>query len=96
MTDLDNLRDEIDSIDRQITDLFEKRLDIVKKVIEYKLENNIQILDQNRENYVVKKNVKYLNNHEYTSYLEDLFIEIMGMSRDLQSKLSDDYNFGDR
>ncbi|NMB09502.1 MAG: chorismate mutase [Tissierellia bacterium] len=88
MDNLDTLRDEIDDIDRKITDLFEQRMDIVKKIIDYKTKNNIKILDQSRENYVVKKNVEYLNNPEYSSYLEDLFIEIMGISRDFQSKIT--------
>ena len=35
MVDLKELRDEIDSIDRQIVELFEKRMDICQKVAEY-------------------------------------------------------------
>lgn len=32
MVDLQNLRDEIDAIDRQMTELFEKRMDICGQV----------------------------------------------------------------
>ena len=37
MVDLQDLRNEIDSIDRQMTELFEKRMEISRKVAEYKI-----------------------------------------------------------
>lgn len=37
MTDLKELRDEIDVIDRQIVELFEKRMAVSKEVAEYNI-----------------------------------------------------------
>ena len=42
--DLGVLRDEIDKIDQQIVDLYEKRMDICKNVAEYKIETGKKCL----------------------------------------------------
>lgn len=36
--DLSKLRQQIDTIDRQIVDLYEKRMDVSRQVAEYKIE----------------------------------------------------------
>ena len=45
MLDIDKLRDEIDDIDKQIIELFEKRMDVVLNVAKYKMERNLQIFN---------------------------------------------------
>ena len=47
--DLKEIRNEIDAIDSQLVELFEKRMDTVRKVAEYKLENNMPIFNSKRE-----------------------------------------------
>ena len=44
MNELDKHREEIDSIDKELISLFEKRLDVVLKVAEYKKNNNSPVL----------------------------------------------------
>ena len=39
--DLTQLRKDIDEIDRQLVELYEQRMDICKRVAEYKIENQI-------------------------------------------------------
>lgn len=46
--ELDNLREQIDSVDRQIIDLLAKRMDLVGKVGEFKHKNNLPPLDAAR------------------------------------------------
>lgn len=58
MKDLSKARDEIDNIDTQIIKLFEQRMDIVKDVANYKIENNLPVLDSSRENIMLEKNLK--------------------------------------
>ena len=43
MLDIDKLRNEIDDIDKQIIELFEKRMDVVLNVAKYKMERNLPI-----------------------------------------------------
>lgn len=60
MAAIDDYRNKIDEIDKEITRLFEERMDIVIKVGEYKKQNNLPIFDKNRESQVIKKNLGYL------------------------------------
>lgn len=82
--DLNEIRQEIDAIDRQIVACFEKRMDIVLKVAAYKIENNMQVLDATREQQVIAKNKALLNNKEYEAALECVLNEMMRVSRELQ------------
>ena len=83
---LTEIRKQIDAIDKEIADLFRKRIDLVKQVIAYKKENNLPILDQNRENQMIlnnKANVK----EEYQDYYIKLLITLMSVSKELQNEL---------
>ena len=82
--DLNEIRQEIDAIDRQIVECFEKRMDIVLKVAAYKIENKMQVLDAAREQQVIAKNKALLNNKEYEAALECVLNEMMRVSRELQ------------
>lgn len=86
MLDLNEIRQEIDAIDRQIVDCFEKRMDIVLQVAAYKKANNIEIFDRIREQQVINKNKELLNNKEYAEALECVLNEMMRVSRELQSR----------
>ena len=69
MKDLSKARDEIDNIDTQIIKLFEQRMDIVKDVANYKIENNLPVLDSSRENMMLEKNLKKITNEEYKNII---------------------------
>jgi chorismate mutase/prephenate dehydratase len=53
-TELNKLREQIDIIDRQMVELFEQRMGVVKRTGEYKREHNMAILDSERERRVVE------------------------------------------
>lgn len=52
---LNDIRKDIDSIDRQMIALFKKRLDCVSDVARYKHENGLPIYDETREKAVIAK-----------------------------------------
>lgn len=85
--DLQDLRDEIDNIDRQMVDLFERRMEISEKVAEYKINTGMKVFDKEREKRVIQK-VKGLAHNDFNSHgIEELFLQIMAMSRKLQYQL---------
>lgn len=86
MDDLKTLRKEIDNIDGELVDLFERRMEIVLKISEYKKENNIPILNSSREKEVIKRNVQRLRNKSFKEGLEEFFINLMNISKKLQSQ----------
>ncbi|KGM98431.1 chorismate mutase [Clostridium novyi A str. 4552] len=86
MEDLKELRDNIDSIDKELIALFQKRMETVLKVAEYKKKNNIPILNSNREDEVIKKNSKFIYNEDLKKSVEEFLKDVMKISKDLQAK----------
>ena len=88
--DLGELRDQIDNINGKIVELYEKRMDICGKVAEYKIETGKKVYDKQREAEKIAK-VKSLAHNEFNRHgVEELFEQIMAMSRKLQyRKLSE-------
>lgn len=85
--DLNVLRCEIDEIDRQIVELYERRMDVCGKVAEYKIETGKKVFDKTREEEKIRK-VKSLTHNEFNSYgVQELFEQIMSMSRKLQYQM---------
>lgn len=53
--DLDEIRDELDSLNREIVDVIDERMEIIVKVARYKEENDMEIVDKEREEQVKQK-----------------------------------------
>ena len=51
--DLSQLRNEIDEIDDELVPLLLKRMDVSRRVAEYKVANNIPVLHEKREQEVL-------------------------------------------
>ena len=87
MVDLLELREQIDRIDKEIVHLFEERMEICKKVAEYKIANGKKVLDRERE----LEKLKVLGNMAHNDFnrhgVQELFQQIMSMSRKLQYQL---------
>lgn len=83
--DLATTREQIDQLDAQIVALFEKRMELVEDVIKYKLENNLEIFQSNREQEVITKNISRLKNPQLASYLDNFFLDLMNISKSYQA-----------
>ena len=84
MRDLQQLRDELDVIDSQIVELYEKRMDISAEVADYKVATGKKVLDKEREDQKLAA-VKALAHNDFNKVgVEELFSQIMSMSRKLQ------------
>ncbi|MFU7516368.1 prephenate dehydratase [Clostridium sp. HCS.1] len=87
MGNLEDYRREIDSIDKELIALFEKRMNVAIKVGEYKKERNLPIFNAKREEEVIEKNINLLSNKEYSEITRIYFEKIMELSRSLQADL---------
>ena len=94
MSELDGYRKKIDEIDREITRLFEERMDTVIKVGEYKKKNNLPVLNKDREQEVLEKNVGYLKNEDYSEELKAFFNNLMNIAKELEHKKMKDKSAG--
>ena len=80
---LDALRQEIDSIDAQIFDLFEQRLTVAKQIGAYKKEHGLSVLDSSRED-AKKEQVKASISPELTPYTLELLEVLMKAAKAVQ------------
>ena len=87
MTKLEEARLSIDKIDSEILKLFEERMDVVQEVIKYKIEHNIPILDTNRENQMLEKNLNKISNEGYRNYYKTVLEGFLKASKDMQKDI---------
>lgn len=92
MNKLEESRIKIDEIDTKIIELFEERMKTVIDVINYKIENNIPVLDSNRESIMLEKNLKKIKNDEYKKYYHDVLAGFLKASKDMQKDILDSTN----
>lgn len=82
--DLTQLREKLDIIDEQIVELYENRMDICSQVADYKIETGKKVFDKIREEEKLRR-VKALTHNEFNALgVQELFEQIMSMSRKLQ------------
>ena len=81
---LDAAREQINQTDKEIVSLLEKRFNIVMEIGEYKKENNLPVLDEEREKRVVKSCIGYLKNKDYSGAIENIYRQIMDSSKELE------------
>ena len=91
MEKLEICRDLIDSIDNSIIELYEKRMDVIKEITKYKIENGIPVLDQNREDSMLKKNIEKIKNEEYKKYYKDVLDGYLKASKKMQEEIMEIY-----
>ena len=87
MNELEQCRKEIDDIDKELINLFERRMDVAIRVANYKKENDLPIYDEERESKVIKKNIDNLKNKNYDLLARRFFLSIMELSRSLQESI---------
>lgn len=87
MRDLLESRKEIDEIDESIIKLFERRMEVCKDVADYKLKTGKPVLDRQREKDKIATLRAKASNDFYSHGVEELFEQIMAMSRKMQYKL---------
>lgn len=82
--DLSKLREQIDEIDGKIVELYQRRMDVSREVAEYKIATGRNVLDRQRELEKLAK-VRDLAHGEFNARgVQELFEQIMSMSRKLQ------------
>lgn len=92
MIDLLKCREEIDAIDQQMVDLFQKRMVVSGKVADYKRSTGKPIFDKTREDAILEKLGNLADDEFQKHCLQELFSQIMSMSRKLQYSLVQNSN----
>ncbi|GAA6491929.1 prephenate dehydratase [Candidatus Bariatricus faecipullorum] len=84
MQSLKEMRDELDVIDSQITELYRRRMEICGHVAEYKIQNGRKVFDRTRENEKLAAVSAQMDSEFNKKGVRELFEQLMSMSRKLQ------------
>ena len=84
--DLQDLRKEIDRIDKAMVSLFEERMRVCENVARYKMENNLPVLDSSREQQKLQSVADMLP-EDLQEYGVNLYSVLMELSRSAQTRL---------
>ena len=87
---LEEIRSEIDLLDKELAELFEKRFHLVKEVIDYKIKNRLPILDEGREKEIIEKNTNYIEDLDLQKYFRKVYSYMIETSRDYQEEILND------
>ena len=87
MKDLLEIREEIDRIDGQMIELYEKRMECTAQVAEYKISTGKKIFDKEREQAKLEKAESLASNTFNKRSVRELFEHIMSMSRKRQYQI---------
>ena len=87
MESLQELREQLDEIDAQIVDLYQKRMDVCGKVGEFKVATGRKVFDKQREKEKLAAVTANVEDPFYKKGLTELYEQLMSMSRKLQYQL---------
>jgi chorismate mutase/prephenate dehydratase len=91
---LDEIRSEIDAIDTQLINLFEKRMQAVKEVAEIKLVEGLPIFNSDREKKILN-NISDAVPNEYSIYAYSFFSYLLELSKTKQREIMRQAGHGD-
>lgn len=92
MDSLEKLRQQIDDCDQILVQTFEKRMEIVLQILEYKREKGLPIFHPKREEKVIENVLLKLKDKSFSREIKALYDEIFRLSRHLQSRELFPYN----
>ncbi|MBE6634709.1 MAG: bifunctional chorismate mutase/prephenate dehydratase [Ruminococcaceae bacterium] len=87
MRDIKDIRKDINDIDREMRELFARRMAAAKDVAEYKAAHGLPILDAAREREVIEKNATALECEELRPFYVSFLQRTMEISRSYQDRL---------
>lgn len=87
MKDLEQVRLELDAVDREIVRLFEQRMVLSRDVVAYKMAHGMPVLDSSREEKVLSSRMAMLEDAHWAESVRSLYEEIMRLSRKEQQRI---------
>ncbi|MCR4956629.1 MAG: chorismate mutase [Lachnospiraceae bacterium] len=92
--ELEQLRDELDEVDKKLLELFIKRMNLSEEVAKVKKEKNIPIFNGAREQEILQTRTEMAG--EWKNYARSLFTELMALSKQRQWDIlnGDDKKYG--
>lgn len=86
MNDLIKRREQLEEIDSAMAELFERRMKICEGIAEYKRQNSLPVLDNEREKQLLEKNSALIGDETCREYYVQFMKNVMKLSRDCQQR----------
>lgn len=87
MNKLEVAREEISRIDKEMAQLFEKRMEAARLVAEHKMEHGLPILDAAREQALIDRNSAFIRDPVIREYYVSFLQNTMDVSKSFQQRL---------
>ncbi len=84
MAALEELREQLDKIDNQIADLYQRRMEVCEQVGEYKVKAGRKVYDSQREKEKLSEVASKVQGDFNKKGIQELYKQLMSMSRKLQ------------
>jgi len=84
--DIQEMREELNQIDLEMVQLFAKRMDTIARISKHKIENNLPVLDSERELEVLNHVVE-ISGNKMETYTKRLFNTLLELSKSYQNQL---------
>ena len=89
MNDLEEARLEIGAVDKKIASLFEERMRLAGRILDYKKGNGLPILDAAQEERVIANNISNIDDPAIQEYYVLFLRDMMKISKAYQARLMD-------
>lgn len=80
------LRTQISNIDKEMLELFVKRMEVSRLIGLYKKEHHLPIFDERREKEIIDRQKALLNNNDLWPFYKPFIKELMNVSKEYQKK----------
>lgn len=87
MNKLEQAREQISAIDKEMAALFEQRMEAVRLVAEHKMEHGLPVLDAVREQALITRNSAYIRDPVIREFYTMFLQHTMDVSKDYQRRL---------
>ena len=87
MSELEKLRKEIAATDKEMAKLFEQRMEIVKRILDYKMANGLPVHDPEQEARVIAAGSRNIGDSTLKEYYILFLKELMNVSKSYQYRL---------
>lgn len=89
MSGLDEARKIINETDKEMAELFIKRMSASAEIAAYKRQHGLPVTDADREREVVSRNSEYISDRVLREYYVSFINDVMRISRAYQTRLLD-------
>ena len=87
MERLNELRNKIDIIDKEMAKLFEERINLVRQIAEVKKEINYPSYDQGRETFIIIRNGAYIEDRNTRVMYFEMLTKMFELTKKMQEEI---------